>query len=155
MEEITSLAFIYIKCPQSIGKGLQVFQKLAFLHLMYRHFYESTFRLLQNQSWVPSWKINNTLTGPANCKKTTRHYAHLPLCGKSRKTNNAKSRKLPRTSIWATFWRFQDQKSQSYKFFWKIGFFKKLKVIFSTDFTLKTKMLEPFFRKIRNCLILV
>ena len=35
----------------------------------------------------------NTLTGPVNCKKTTRHRAHLSLCTKSRKTNNAKSRK--------------------------------------------------------------
>ena len=31
----------------------------------------------------------NTLTGPANCKKTTRHHAHLSLCAKSRKTNDA------------------------------------------------------------------
>ena len=28
----------------------------------------------------------NTLTGPANCKKTTRHHAHLSLRAKSRKT---------------------------------------------------------------------
>ena len=27
----------------------------------------------------------NTLTGPTNCKKTTRYYAHLPLCDKSSK----------------------------------------------------------------------
>ena len=32
----------------------------------------------------------NTLTGLANCKKTTRHHAHLSLCAKSRKTNDAK-----------------------------------------------------------------
>ena len=41
-------------------------------------------------------KINenkNTMTGPANCKETTRHHAHLSLCAKSRKGNNAKSRK--------------------------------------------------------------
>ena len=37
----------------------------------------------------------NTLTGPANCKKTTRYRAHLSLCAKSRKTNKAKSRKWP------------------------------------------------------------
>ena len=37
------------------------------------------------------------------CKKTTRHHAHLSLCAKSRKTNNAKSRKWPKTSIWAIF----------------------------------------------------
>ena len=41
----------------------------------------------------------NTLTGPANCKKTTRHHAHLALCAKSRKTNDAKLRKWPKTSI--------------------------------------------------------
>ena len=45
----------------------------------------------------------NTLTGPANCKETTRHHAHLSLCAKSRKTNDAKSRKWPKTSIWAIF----------------------------------------------------
>ena len=32
----------------------------------------------------------NTLTGPANCKKTTRHPADLSLCAKSKKTNDAK-----------------------------------------------------------------
>ena len=45
----------------------------------------------------------NTLTGPPNCKKTTRLHAHLSLCAKSRKTNDAKSRKWPKTSIWAIF----------------------------------------------------
>ena len=62
------------------------------------------------------------LTGPANCKKTTRHHVHLWLCAKSRKTNDAKSRKWPKTSIWAIFWRFQGQISPNCKFFWKIGF---------------------------------
>ena len=47
--------------------------------------------------------LHTSLTGPANCKKTTRHYAHLSLRAKLRKTNNAKSRKLPKTSIWAIF----------------------------------------------------
>ena len=28
----------------------------------------------------------NTLTRPVNCKKTTRHHAHLPLCAKSSKS---------------------------------------------------------------------
>ena len=36
----------------------------------------------------------NTLTGPANCKKTTRHHAHLS-CAKSMKINDGKSRKWP------------------------------------------------------------
>ena len=38
-------------------------------------------------------KNKNTMTGPANCKRTTRHYTHLSLFAKSRKTNDANSRK--------------------------------------------------------------
>ena len=64
----------------------------------------------------------NTLTGLANCKKTTRHHAYLSLCAKSRKTNDAKLRKWPKTSIWAIFWQFRGQISPNCKFFWKIGF---------------------------------
>ena len=64
----------------------------------------------------------NTLTGPVNCKKTTRHHAHLSLRAKSRKTNDAKSRKWPKTSIWAIFWQFPGQISPNCKFFWKTGF---------------------------------
>ena len=64
----------------------------------------------------------NTLTGPANCKKTTRHHAHLSLCAKSRKTNDVKSRKWPKTSIWVIFGRFLGQISPNCKFFWKISF---------------------------------
>ena len=45
----------------------------------------------------------NTVTGPATCKKITRHHSHQSLCAKSRKTNDAKSRKWPKTSIWAIF----------------------------------------------------
>ena len=48
-------------------------------------------------------KNKNTLTGPANCKKTTKRHAHLSVCAKSRKTNDAKSRKWPKTSILAIF----------------------------------------------------
>ena len=47
-------------------------------------------------------KNKNSLTEPANRKKT-RHHAHLSLCGKSRKTNDPKSRKWPKISIWAIF----------------------------------------------------
>ena len=76
--------------------------------------------------WNIFWKRfednKNTLTGPANCKKTTRHHAHLSLCAQSKKTNDAKSRKWPKTSIWAIFWRFWGQISPNCKFFWKIGF---------------------------------
>ena len=35
----------------------------------------------------------NILTGSANCKKTTKHHAHLSLCAKSKKANDAKSKK--------------------------------------------------------------
>ena len=46
----------------------------------------------------PETKIKkNTLTGPVNCKKANRHHAHLSLCANSRKTNDAKSRKWPKT----------------------------------------------------------
>ena len=48
----------------------------------------------------------NTLTAPVNCKKTTRHHAHLSLCAKSRKTNDEKLRKWLKTSIWAIFGQF-------------------------------------------------
>ena len=66
----------------------------------------------------------NTLTGLANCKKTTRHHACLSLCAKSKKTNDAKSTKWPKTSIWAIFWRFRSQISPNCKLFSKIGFFQ-------------------------------
>ena len=45
----------------------------------------------------------NTLSGPTNCKKATRHHVHLSLRAKSRKTNDAKLRKWPKTSSWAIF----------------------------------------------------
>ena len=54
-----------------------------------------------------SLKNKNTLAGPANCKKTTRHHDHLSLCAKSRKTDDAKSRKWPKTLIWAIFDDFE------------------------------------------------
>ena len=60
------------------------------------------------------WEKNkHTLTGPANCKETTRHHAHLSLCAKSRKTNDAKLRKWPKTSIWTIFWRFRGESKAS------------------------------------------
>ena len=72
--------------------------------------------------WISfEFSNKNTLTWPVKCEKTTRHHAHLSLCAKSRKTN-AKSRKWPKTSIWAIFWRFRGQISPNCKFFWKISF---------------------------------
>ena len=52
-------------------------------------------------------KNRNTLTGPGNCKKTTRHHALLSLCAKSRQTNDAKSRKWPKTLFCAIFDDFE------------------------------------------------
>ena len=68
------------------------------------------------------YRINKyILTGPTNCDKATRHHVQLSLCAKSRKTNDAKSRKWPKTSIWAIFWRFRGQMSPNCKLFWKKG----------------------------------
>ena len=49
----------------------------------------------------------NTLTGPANCKETTKHHAHLSLCAKSRKTNDAKSRKWQKSQFGQFFDDFE------------------------------------------------
>ena len=59
----------------------------------------------------------NTLTGPAHCKKTTRHHAHLSLSAKPKKANGTKSREWSKTSILAIFWRFRGQISPNCKFF--------------------------------------
>ena len=80
----------------------------------------------------------NTMTGLANCRKTNKHYAHLSLCAKSRKNNNAKLRKWPKSSISAIFWWFPGQISLSCKLFWK-KVSLKLKVIFSINVKPKTK----------------
>ena len=48
------------------------------------------------------------LNGPANCKKTTRHHAHLSLCAKS---NDGKLMMQSREN---------GQKPQFPNFFWKI-----------------------------------
>ena len=60
----------------------------------FRKFCKQSFREKKNK---------NTLTGSANFKKTTKHHVHLSVCAKSRKTNDAKSRKWPKTSILAIF----------------------------------------------------
>ena len=83
-------------------------------------------------------KTNNTLSGPANCKKTTRHHVHLSLCAKSRKTKDAKSRKWPKNLIWAIFDDFE-VKYLHIAIFSEIKVSFKLKVIFSTNFTPKAK----------------
>ena len=65
--------------------------------------YKVTDKFDRLQETVNGRLNKNTLTGPANCKKTTRHHADLSLCAKSRKTKDGKSRKCPKTSIWAIF----------------------------------------------------
>ena len=55
--------------------------------------------LIKKQIKGKSGSSKNTLSGPTNCKKTTRHYVHRSLRAKPRKTNDAKLRKWPKTSI--------------------------------------------------------
>ena len=62
---------------------------LNYLYLYkYTTNYKYTYRCTNNK---------NTLTGPVNCKKTTRQHAHISLCTKSSKRNDAKPRKWPKT----------------------------------------------------------
>ena len=101
---ITERKKIYLKRSKFSYMG----QCNAYFHIELRLFFSITNK--------------NTLTRPANCKKTTGHHIHLSLCAKSRKTNDAKSRKSPKTSIWAIFWQFRVQISSNCNFFWKISF---------------------------------
>ena len=120
-----SIVFIFLflnsaSCySQSLGTHFKHYQTSR-PDIHYHRYWPWTHSTTQSSPWII--KNKNMLTGPANCKKTTRHHAHLSLCAKSRKTNNAKSRKWPKTSIWAIFWRFRGQISRNPNFFWKIGF---------------------------------
>ena len=113
------------------------------------------YTLYFKQYWGNSviWEENkNTLTGPVNCKKTTRHPAQLSVCGKSRKANNAKSRKC---AIWAIFWQCRGQVSPNWKFFWKIDFIQiEGLCLVLTSGQKPKKLLELLLRKISKCLIL-
>ena len=80
-------------------------------------------------------KDKNTLTGPTNCKKTTRHHTHLLFCAKSRKTSDAKLRK---PHFGQFFDDFEVKYLQIANFSEKYISFK-LKVIFSPNFSPKTK----------------
>ena len=62
-------------------------------------FSQLSWSVLERQSVYVLHINKNTLTEPANCKKTTRHLAHLSLCAKSRKSNDPTSRKWRKTSI--------------------------------------------------------
>ena len=102
---------------------------------------------------LSKWTRIHWLTGPANCKKATRHHAHLSLRAKSRKTNYAKSRKWPITSIWANFWQFRD--ISKLQFFLKNRFHSNWRSYLALTSGQKPKnCLEPFLRKISKCLIL-
>ena len=94
--------------------------------------------------WI-SFEFSNkdTLTGPVNCKKATRHHAHLSLCVKSRKINDAKSRKWSKTSIWAIFLKNRFDLHSNWRSYLVLTSGKKPK-----------KSIEPFLRKISKCLIL-
>ena len=89
--------------------------------------------------WLDRWIV----------RKTTRHHSHLSLCAKSRKTNDAKSRKWPKTKVWAIFWRFLGQISPNRKFFLKIRFHSNWRSYLVLTPGQKPKnSLVPFLRKI-------
>ena len=92
------------------------------------------------------FKSKNTLTGPANWKKTTRHYADLSLCAKSRKSNDAKLRKWPKNSIWAFLGQYIPIKNRFHSN-WR-------PYLVLTLGQNPKKSLELFLRKISKCLIL-
>ena len=92
--------------------------------------------LLENNPYNTKNNINsqiqnkNTLTGPANCKKTTRCHAHLSLCAKS-------SWEMAKNLNWDNFWDtfeaiYLEDASFSEK---QVSFI--LQVIFSANFRLK------------------
>ena len=71
---------------------------MKFLHNTFPN--EKDNRGLNSHDHFSNAMVNkNRLTGLANFMNTTLHHAHLSLWAKSRKTNNAKSRKPPKTSI--------------------------------------------------------
>ena len=92
------------------------------------------------------FKSKDTLTVPANCKKTTRHHAQLPLCAKSRKTNHAKLRKWPKVSIWVFLGQYIPIKNRFHSN-WK-------PYLVLTLGQNPKKLLELFLRKISKCVIL-
>ena len=95
------------------------------------------------------------LTGPANCKKTTRHHVHLWLCAKSRKTNDAKSRKWPKTSIWAIFFTISKSNISKMQYFLKNSCHSNWRsYLVLTSGQKPKKSLQPFSRKISKCMIL-
>ena len=102
------------------------------------------------------YKISkNTSTGPTNFKNTTRHHAHLSLCAKSRKTNDVKSRKWPKTSIWAVFLTISRSNISKLQILLKNRFHSNWgSYLVLTSGQKQKKSLELFLRKISKCLIL-
>ena len=97
----------------------------------------------------------NALTGPANCKKTTRHHVHLWLCAKSRKTNDAKSRKWPKTSIWAIFFTISKSNISKMQYFLKNCCHSNWRwYLVLTSGQKPKKSLQPLLRKISKYMIL-
>ena len=102
---------------------------------------------------LSKWTRIHWLTGSANCKKETRHHAHLSLRAKSRKTNDAKSRKWPKTSICANLWQLRD--IYKLQFLLKNRFHSNWRsYLVLTSGQKSKKSLEQFLRKISKCLIL-
>ena len=103
---------------------------------------------LKKNHYQDLYESKNTLTGLANCKKITRHHAHLS-CVKSWKTNDAKSRKWPTTLTWAIF----EQISKGFNEYLQINnFFQKSRSVNflslqSPNLKIR-KSLEPFLRKL-------
>ena len=75
----------------------------------------------------------------------------LSFCAKSRKTNDSKSRKWPKTSIWAIFWRFRGQISPNCKFFWKNSFHSNWRsYLILTSGQKQKKLLASFLEKYQS-----
>ena len=97
----------------------------------------------------------NTLTGPANCKKTTRNAAHLSLCAKSRKTNDLmiQSQENGQKLQFGHFFDdFEVKYLQIANFFEKWFHSNWRSYLVWTSGQTPKKMFEPFLRKISKCL---
>ena len=154
-----SIVFIFLflnsaSCnSQGLGTHFKHYQ-ISRPDIHYHRHWPWTHSTTQSSPWIIK-KNKNILTGPANCKKTTRHHAHLSLCAKSRKTNNEKSRKWPKTSIWAIFLTISRSNISKLQIFLKNRFHSNWRsYLVLTSGQKPKKSLEPFLRKISKCLIL-
>ena len=77
----------------------------------------------------------------------------LSLCAKSRKTNDAKSRKWPKSHL-GNFWMISRSNISKFQFFLKNSFHSNWKsYLVLTSGQKQKKSLERFWRKISKCLI--